>query len=948
MVSSVDKSSLLFASNSEFIEDLYIKFLQNPTSVNEDWQEFFQKINSEDQLYKSSYTNSVTPFRDKAPLPNTKLNESKATSQSTTSAIQSTTLDSIRALMLIRAYRVRGHLIAKLDPLELEDNKQHPELDPMTYGFCKDDYDRPIFVDGVLGLQWATIREMLEVVHETYCDQIGIEFMHIQEPEEKSWIQQEVEKSRNKANIEKEDKISILHDLTEAEGFEHFLDLKYKGSKRFSLEGSESTIPALETIIKTAGLYNVQELVIGMAHRGRLNVLTSIMEKSYAAVFREFQEASGEPGEVLGSGDVKYHLGASADRKLSADHKIHISLSPNPSHLEAVNPVVLGKVRAKQTMKGNSDRLEVMGILLHGDAAFSGQGLVSETFELSALKGYRTSGTIHLVINNQIGFTTSPSLARSSPYCSDIAKSVQAPIFHVNGDNPDAVFKVCRLAVDYRQRFSRDVVIDIFCYRRHGHNETDEPAFTQPIMYKAIKNRPTTRQLYSKQLIKEGHLSKAESDQIAADFRVRLEADYKISMDYTGDKADWLEGEWAGMEIPPSQYRPGETATSESNLKILGDTICSVPKEFIVHPRLKKLLEKRRESIIQGLKIDWATGEALAFGSLLLEGNPVRLSGQDVSRGTFSQRHAALFDQKTEERFIPLNNISKGQSEIELVDSMLSEAGVLGFEYGYSITDPNTLIIWEAQFGDFANGAQVIIDQFVASGESKWLRMSGLVMLLPHGYEGQGPEHSSARLERYLQLFGNDNIQVVNCTTPANYFHVLRRQMRRKFRKPLIIMSPKSLLRHKQCISKIENFGKGTRFHRIFPDTSISSNTSKIKRVVLCSGKIYYDLNDERQKQQKTDIALIRLEQIAPFPYSSLTDELSKYQDAEVIWCQEEPHNMGAWSFVYPKINNILQSLFGNTKSVSYIGREESASTATGYLKVHIKEHKSIISNAIN
>ena len=862
-------------------------------------------------------------------------------------AVSPATLDSVRALMLIRAYRVRGHLIAALDPLGLNGEARHPELDPESYGFTAADYDRPIYVDGVLGLQWATLGDVLTIVKQTYCASIGVEFMHIQHPEQKAWVQLAVENSRNEPDLSHAEKLAILADLDEAEGFESFVDIKYRGAKRFSLEGSESVIPAIEAIIERSAALGVEEFEIGMAHRGRLNVLTSIMGKSYAAVFSEFQGGVVGADEVQGSGDVKYHLGASADRELPGGQTIHISLSPNPSHLEAVDPVVLGKVRAKQTMRGNLERDAVMGLLLHGDAAFAGQGLVAETFELSELRGYRTGGTIHIVVNNQIGFTTSPKYARSSPYPSDVAKIVQAPIFHVNGDDPEAVVHVCRLAAEFRQRFKKDVVVDLFCYRRHGHNEADEPAFTQPIMYRRIAEHPTTRQLYIDKLVSDGVLSVKDADHMAETFRTRLESELEASQHYRPGKADWLEGDWHGMAAPPREYRPGQTAVELETLREIGQAIARVPEQIEVHRRIRRQLEAKQKIIEAGEAIDWATAESLAFGALLLEGNRVRLSGQDCPRGTFSQRHAILFDQNTEERYVPLNHIRDGQDSFEVVDSMLSEAGVLGYEYGYSIADPKTLVLWEAQFGDFANGAQVIIDQFIAAGESKWLRMSGLVMLLPHGFEGQGPEHSSARPERYLQLAAEGNLQVVNCTTPASFFHVLRRQMRRNFRKPLIVMSPKSLLRHKLCVSSLAEMGPGSRFHRVIGENGELAPDDAVRRVVLCAGKVYYDLFQARAERDIHDVALVRLEQLAPFPGKSLTVELAKYQNAGVAWCQEEPLNMGAWRFAAPHIEDVLRDLAVTCKRPRYIGRPEAASTATGFLKTHLREQQALIDEAL-
>ena len=917
--------SFLHGSNTAFIEALFESYSRDPNSVEPSWRSYFADMNGAPAAGKSNGAVKAKPATD----------------------VPAATVDSIRALMLIRAYRVRGHLLAELDPLARDGGNSHPELDPSFYGFTKADYDRPIYVDGVLGMKWATLREMVSVVRDTYCGHIGVEFMHIQDPAQKAWIQQAMEGSRNRPNLNKGDKLEILRQFDEAEGFERFLDIKYPGTKRFSLEGSESVIPALETLIEGACVWGVRDIVIGMAHRGRLNVLTSIMGKSYAAVFSEFQGEAAHPADVQGSGDVKYHLGVSADRDLPDGQQIHLSLTPNPSHLEAVNPVVLGKVRAKQMQIGDTDRARVMGILLHGDAAFAGQGMVAETLELSNLRGYRTGGTIHIIINNQIGFTTSPSFARSSPYPSDAAKIIQTPIFHVNGDDPEAVVHVCRMAAEYRQRFHRDIVIDIFCYRRHGHNEGDEPAFTQPVMYQAIDSLATTRQLYSERLVAEGVLSADEATQRAEAFQARLEDELEAAKSYKPNKADWLEGQWSDMRAAPSEYGPGETAVESDVLRRIGTVIASVPPEFNLHPRLKRVLGERRKMIESGEKIDWAMAEALAFGSLLHEGNGVRLSGQDVSRGTFSHRHAAIFDQQSEDRYIPLNHIGDGQARIEIADSLLSEVGVLGFEYGYSTAEPDTLVLWEAQFGDFANGAQVVVDQFVASGESKWLRMSGLVMLLPHGHEGQGPEHSSARMERYLQLAAEGNIQVVNCTTPASYFHVLRRQMRRSYRKPLIVMSPKSLLRHKLCTSNLSDFAPGTHFHRVIGEGRAYATGEDIRRVVLCSGKIYYDLLQARKEQKIEDVALLRMEQVAPFPTRSVTVELAKYPNADIIWCQEEPQNQGAWGYVAARLDTVLDGLSNTSRKTRYIGRPEAASPASGSFKVHVKEQEALVSEAL-
>ena len=940
---SKQDTSFLHGSNAAFIEALFEDYARDPNSVEPSWHAYFDEMNgaearSAEAERAKSNGGATSPAVADAP---------RSVPAEAEAGVPAATVDSIRALMLIRAHRVRGHLLAGLDPLALDGGNSHPELDPASYGFGEGDYDRPIYVDGVLGMQWATLREVVSVVRDTYCGRIGVEFMHIQDAQQKAWIQKAMEGSRNRAHLNAGDKLEILRQLDEAEGFERFLDIKYPGTKRFSLEGSESIVPALETLIEGAAAWGVRDIIIGMAHRGRLNVLTSIMGKSYAAVFSEFQGEAAHPADVQGSGDVKYHLGVSAARELPDGTKIHLSLTPNPSHLEAVNPVVLGKVRAKQMLMGDTERERVMGILLHGDAAFAGQGMVAETLELSNLRGYRTGGTIHIIVNNQIGFTTSPSFARSSPYPSDAAKIIQAPIFHVNGDDPEAVVHVCRMAAEYRQRFHRDIVIDVFCYRRHGHNEGDEPAFTQPVMYRAIEQQATTRQIYSERLVAEGVLSAAEATDLAESFQARLEDELAASKSYRPNKADWLEGAWSGFEAAPAEHGSGETAVATDVLRRIGAAVSAVPAEFNLHPRLNRVLGARQKMTESGDKIDWAMAEALAFGSLLLEGNAVRLSGQDCSRGTFSQRHAALFDQQTEARHIPLNHIADDQARFEIADSLLSEVGVLGFEYGYSIAEPNTLVLWEAQFGDFANGAQVVIDQFIASGESKWLRMSGLVMLLPHGHEGQGPEHSSARVERFLQLAAEGNIQVVNCTTPASFFHVLRRQLRRSYRKPLIVMSPKSLLRHKRCVSALEDFAPGSHFHRVIGEADGFALGEEIRRVVLCSGKVYYDLLGRREEQGIEDVALLRMEQIAPFPGRSLTVELAKYGQAEIVWCQEEPRNQGAWSYVQPRINTVLEGLQETPRRLGYIGRPEAASPASGSFKTHLSEQALLVGDAL-
>ncbi len=957
MAHQLDNSSFLSGTNASFIEDLYLRFQNDPSSVDSSWQQYFQTLGDDaDTIVAESKGAPWTPGNGAAPEDEygilgdaayraIETAEKKGLPQQD---VRAAAVDTIRALMLIRSYRVRGHLKAKLDPLELEVPQEHPELNPTTYGFEGSDWDREIFIDNVLGLETATIREILEIVQRTYCGSIGIEFMHIQEPDQKAWLQERIEGRHKEVNFTSEGKAAILRKLIETEGFEHFLNVKYTGTKRFGLDGAESLIPAMEGVIKRGGQLGVKEIVLGMPHRGRLNILTNVMAKPFRAVFSEFQGNPANPEDVEGSGDVKYHLGTSSDREFDGNN-VHMSLTANPSHLEAVNPVVLGKVRAKQSQLGSDVGGQVMPLLLHGDAAFAGQGIVAECFGLSELKGYRTSGTIHFVVNNQIGFTTSPKYSRSSPYPSDVGKMVQAPIFHVNGDDPEAVCHVAKVATEFRQLFQIDVVIDMFCYRRHGHNEGDEPAFTQPLMYRTIAQHPTTMQIYAKKLIEEGVVTEDQVETWIKEFRDYLEKQFETANSFKPNKADWFEGSWKGFERADKGARRGTTAVALDELKAIGQKLCEVPENHNVHRTLQRVLKNKQKMIDGEQGIDWSTAEALAFGSLLKEEYPVRLSGQDCGRGTFSQRHSVFVDQMTEERYMPLNNLSENQAGYEVIDSMLSEAAVLGYEYGYSLAEPKALVLWEAQFGDFANGAQVIIDQFISSGEAKWLRMSGLVMLLPHGYEGQGPEHSSARLERYLQQSAEDNWQVVNITTPANYFHALRRQIHRKFRKPLVIMTPKSLLRHKEAVSTLEDMGPGSSFHRVLYDNDVVSAPKDVKRIVLCSGKVYYDLKARRDEAGQTDTYFLRLEQLYPFPEGALVEELKNFTHVEeVVWCQEEPKNMGAWTFVEPNLEQAFATVGMKTVTrARYAGRGESAATATGLLKQHNLQQAALINDAL-
>jgi 2-oxoglutarate dehydrogenase E1 component len=969
------RTSFLDGANAAYIEDLYERFQENPGSVTADWRAFFTDLKDrKERVLAETAGPSWKPKSSELSEDGDLLNafaadwgreeqeivrkisvkaQEKGVEISRDEAFRATR-ESVRALMLIRAYRVNGHLIGNLDPLRIAPVRPHPELDPASYGFTPADLDHQIYIDNVLGLETASLRQIIEILRRTYCGTIGFEFMHISSPEQKLWIQERIEGPDKEVEFTVLGKKAILTKLIHAESVERFLDKKYTGTKRFGLEGAESAVPGLEQIIKRGGQLGVKEIVIGMPHRGRLNVLTNVMAKPFRALFHEFKGGSANPEDVEGSGDVKYHLGVSSDREFDGN-QVHLSLTANPSHLEIVDPVVLGKVRAKQDQRHDKSRSEVLPLLLHGDAAFAGQGVVAECFGLSGLKGHRTGGSLHFIVNNQIGFTTAPRFSRSSPYPSDIARMIEAPIFHVNGDDPEAVVYCARVATEFRQRFHKPVVIDMICYRRHGHNEGDEPSFTQPLMYKRIRGLPSVVSIYSKRLAEEGVVKEAEAEELRSGFWEMLETEFESSESYRPNKADWLDGRWSGITLAEEGPRRGHTGVSIETLKRIGTKLTEVPKGFTVHKTIDRMLVNRRRMIEEGRGLDWASGEALAFGTLLEEKFPVRLSGQDVERGTFSQRHSVLTDQLNEEQYIPLNHLSNTQARYEVINSMLSEEAVLGFEYGYSLAEPNTLVLWEAQFGDFANGAQVVIDQFLASGERKWLRMSGLILLLPHGYEGQGPEHSSARLERYLQLSAEDNWQVANCTTPANYFHILRRQLHRSFRKPLILMSPKSMLRHKRVVSPIEDFGPETTFHRVLWDHAETGGSEKVKlapdediqRVVLCSGKVYYDLFEERETRRNGEIYLMRVEQLYPFPARALIQELSRFPSAEIVWCQEEPKNQGAWTFVEANIEWVLDHIGADSRRPRYVGRPACASTAAGLMSKHTAELHAFLDEAL-
>jgi 2-oxoglutarate dehydrogenase E1 component len=855
-------------------------------------------------------------------------------------AIARAAQDSISALMLIRTYRVRGHLAANLDPLGLLVRDLPADLTPEYHGFQAADLDRPVHIGGALGLQTATIRELVAILSANYCGNVGVEYMHINDVEERRFIQDRIEGASKEIHFTDNGKKAILNKLVEAEHFERFLGRKYVGTKRFGLDGAEAMIPAMESIIKIGGQLGITEIVFGMPHRGRLNMLGNVMQKPYRIIFHEFGGGSANPDDVGGSGDVKYHLGTSTDREFDGN-KVHLSLAPNPSHLEAVDPVVLGKVRAIQTRTGDANHVKSMPVLLHGDAAFAGQGIVAECFGFSGLKGYNTGGTLHFVVNNQVGFTTSPQFARSSPYPSDVAKIVQAPIFHVNGDDPEAVTFATKVATEFRQKFGRDVVIDMWCYRRFGHNESDEPSFTQPLMYAQIGKQKPVSDLYAARLVREGVIDAAYLPSAIDRYTAMLEADFEAATSFKANKADWFEGQWSGLGKPKediSGRRSAITGVAADELRTIGRVLTAIPDGFNIHRTLARILDAKDETLTQGANIDWATAEALAFGTLLKDGFGVHLSGQDSGRGTFSQRHSVWTDQKDGSRYVPLAALDK---RFEVYDSPLSEFGVLGFEYGFAAADPKTLVLWEAQFGDFVNGAQTIIDQFIASGEIKWLRANGLVMLLPHGYEGQGPEHSSARMERFLQLCAEDNMQVANATTPANYFHLLRRQMLRDFRKPLIIFTPKSLLRHKRAVSTIDDMAAGTSFHRCLDDLA-PCQPDMIRRLVLCTGKVYYDLLEAREKSERDDVYLLRVEQIYPFPTDVVAEYAAKFPGLqEVVWAQEEPKNAGAWSFVEPFIEAALG------RRPLYAGRAAAAATATGLMRRHNAEQAKLIAEAL-
>lgn len=945
-----EETSYLFGSNAVFIEEMYNRFVEDPMSVDEEWRAFFADLGDElssvvsrnkgaSWLPKKNNIVGIKTAEDSAPK--------KSTGAASKEDLSEACRDSIRALMLIYSYRISGHLLADFDPLGIDKPVMGKELDPMSYGFTEDDMDKEIHLGGVLGKDSLTLRELVAHLRKSYSSHVSAEFMHIEDPDQRIWFEKRFETGLYARKFSPEEKRKLFSDIAEIEGFEQFLHKKFPGAKRFSVEGGETSVIATEMVVAKAAECGVKEIIIGMPHRGRLNTLTKVMGKPYYAMLSEFQGNLAHPEEMEISGDVKYHLGTSSDRDFNGN-VVHVSLNANPSHLEAVNPVVVGKVRGKQKIFGDEERKEAFGLLLHGDAAFAGQGVVAETLNLGDLEGYTTGGTVHVIVNNQIGFTTGPKNARSSRYPTEIAKYMQIPILHVNGDDPEAVAYASNLAVEYRQEFKKDVVIDVICYRKYGHNESDEPMFTQPTMYQNINKRKSVVSIYANRLAQEGVMTEEETRQVQKDFYGFLEKEYEAAEAYKPNKADWLEGAWKGLKSSKQSKKQIHTGVASTTLKKVGKALSENPKGHNTNKKIVRFLENRRKMIDSGKGIDWSLGEALAFGTLLTENHSVRLSGQDCGRGTFSHRHSVLVDQENENRFIPLNHIQPKQGMYEVIDSNLSEFAVLGFEYGYSLAQPNSLVLWEAQFGDFANGAQVIIDQFISSGEIKWLRMSGLVMLLPHGYEGQGPEHSSARLERFLQLCAEDNIQVANCTTPANYFHILRRQLCREFRKPLVVMTPKSLLRHKLAISELKDFETGTHFLPVITEEDKLSAATKIRRVVICSGKVYYDLLEERRNRNIQDVAILRLEQFYPFPAKELIEALKPYKNAEIVWCQEEPKNMGAWSFVHEFIEDeVLAKIKVGSTRPRYVGRPAAASPAAGYARVHKIEQTALVDEAL-
>ncbi|MFT6331771.1 MAG: 2-oxoglutarate dehydrogenase E1 component [Lentimonas sp.] len=945
---SLDQDAL-FSSNLTFIQELFSQYLNDKKSVDPAWQEFFtdnfDNLNDtlNDQKGASwAKRDSQVVGSENFDISSFSKEEKKIDSKkSAAAAVKNETLLSIKTANLILAYKRFGHLNANLDPLELQPQRIISELSLEFHQIEKQDLSKEVELGGLLGLKKAKISDVVSKLNQIYKGTIGSQFSYLNDSNVKNWLENEVENSVLKP-LAKEEKIKILKEIIRTEKFEQFLHKRFPGAKRFSVEGGDSSIAAVEKVIDFAAKDGVKKIFLGMAHRGRLNVLTGVMAKPYNQLFAEFKGAPGISSKVTASGDVKYHMGYSSSREIEGN-KIDLSLAFNPSHLEVVNPVIAGRTRAAQDLFQDENRKIALPLLIHGDAAFAGQGSVAETLMMSGIAGYDVGGILHIITNNQIGFTANPTDSRSTIYASDLAKAIDAPIFHVNGDDVEAVVRVAGIITKYRQIFKKDIVMDLICYRRYGHNEGDEPMYTQPVMYSKIKQHPTLEKIYSQQLISEGIISTEEYEKLVEDFQEKLNKEFDLAEKYEADpKGDWLKGDW--KHIKASDNSLPKTKVSSKKLKELAVKINNVPDDFPANKKIVAQLKAREVAIEKGENIDWGNGESLAFASLLDEGFPVRITGQDSGRGTFSHRHSVLHGTAGEE-YLPLNNVSQ-KAKYEVHDSFLSELAVLGFEYGYSLTCPDTLTIWEAQFGDFANGAQMIFDQFIASSEVKWLRKSGLVCLLPHGFEGQGPEHSSAKLERFLQLCADNNMRVCNITNPANFFHALRRQIHSGDRKPLIVMSPKSLLRNKMAVSKLKDF-EG-EFKTVIGETEKLVVDDKIKKVVLCSGKIYYELLQNRSEKEIKDIVLIRVEQLYPFPEEEIALELKKYKNAQIVWCQEEPKNMASWHFINEFIEDTLIKIKHKNSRPKYVGRVACASPATGYMSYHLREQKALIETALN
>ena len=917
-------TSAFSEGNASFLEELYERFLRDPDSVDSTWREKFASIQR-------------TPFPIAEETPAQELSRTLLLGESIEQAIRK----QAAVDRLINLYRMRGHQAADNNPLKLEPPASIRDLSPKSHGLSELDLEKPFFTNILKGSDQQTLRQIIANLHATYCGGIGSEYSHIVDTEIKEWLQNRLESSRAKASFDAEQKRWILKLLVAAEGIEKFLHRKYVGQKRFSLEGGESLIPLLDDLIQRAGERGTREIVLGMAHRGRLNVLVNILGKNPSLLFQEFEEAPMQEPNPNGAGDVKYHKGFSSDVETSGG-PVHLALAFNPSHLEIINPVVEGSVRARQDRFGRDGETAVLPLLIHGDAAFAGQGVVMETLNMAETPAYTTGGTLHIVINNQIGFTTSnPFDARSTLYCTDVANMIQAPVFHVNGDDPEAVLYVTRLALDFRLKFKRDVVIDLICYRRHGHNEVDEPAVTQPLMYKFIRNHPGVRKLYADRLVAEGLITADALRDMDEDYQGRLEQGKIVSRPTLRDATNYSKTRWDHY-LGTDWRIPCDLTVAKEKITAIAEAMLRIPKGFELHPRAAAILDARRKMLLGESAIDWGFAENLAYATLLADGHNIRFSGQDVGRGTFFHRHAIVYDQNNGDAYVPLQNIASAQGRFEIYDSLLSEEGVLGFEYGYSTTEPDALVLWEAQFGDFANNAQVVIDQFIASGETKWGRLSGLVMLLPHGYEGQGPEHSSARLERYLQLCAENNIQVCVPTTPAQIFHLLRRQLLRPYRKPLITLTPKSLLRHRLAVSSLEDLSSG-KFQPVIGESEVFG-LSEVTRVIMCSGKIYYDLLEMRRKEQLKHIAILRIEQLYPFPSEEFARELALYPNLkELIWCQEEPENQGAWH----QIRHRFLGLLSRNITLGYAGRPNCAAPSVGKFNRHLAQQKQLIEEAL-